>query len=225
MKALLTACLLWFATLTASANITFSPPSITITAEPGASLATRDVVVSVESNNASWSANDSSPWFEAYPAVGSDGAVIHITFPFSTSGYPAGTYQQPIYFTATGNPAARLMVTLILTGTPPIGDPPVIQIAPSSVNLYWMNPSTPTRTEIFDCRRDCTPPIYAGAVLIRTVSSTPNIQQTVRLPSSLAGTKLIPGTHHIYLLKAIDSRGFESVFSNPAPYDIPFVSN
>lgn len=171
---ILIASLLWFAALTAPAAITFNPSSVTFTAAVGSLPTPQDVIIAT--SGTPWAANDTSMWFDAHPQSGASGAVIHITFPFSLSGYSAGTYTQAIHFTASGNPAKDLTVTLILynpTPTPsgsatPRPGTPTPRPTSTPIDTPAPTPSPiPTITPYPG-------PIYAASVgLVWTVSPTP----------------------------------------------------
>lgn len=246
MKTLLAICLLWFAVLTAPAT-TFSPSSVTFSAVAGSTPAPQDVVVST-TGSVTWSANDTSPWFDAHPTSGASGTLIHITFPFNLSGYSPGTYVQLIHFTATGNPAKDLTVTMVLTSGQPSPTataratatatavphatatasatatattaPSPIPNPQGKIRLAWLNLWDPTLlyVRIYDDQGQGPRFIYQ----IRASSSSPsNTPQQATLISAIPGTNMIPGSHHIYFVKSVDFRGRESDYSNMLPYTFP----
>ena len=94
-------------------QICVSPTSITFTATAGGANPAPQSIQVTTSNGATWTSNDTSPWFNAGPTSGASGTSTTLTP--NISGLGANTYTENITFSASGLPNKIVVVTLILS--------------------------------------------------------------------------------------------------------------
>jgi len=98
-------------------TLSVTPASITFQGVAGGVFPSSQSLVVTVPGGGTWTAFDISPWFDAGPTSGNNGASTTLTP--HTEGLAAGTYTQPITFSSQGLPDLVLTVTLILTNAAP----------------------------------------------------------------------------------------------------------
>ena len=117
--------------------IGMSPTSLSFTATPGASPATKTLSISnTGGGTLTWSASDSVPWLTLNRVSGTGNSVVTVT---AMGNSTAGTYSGSITLSAIGAPSVTVPVTLTVTAAVPPPPPPPRAAPPTPGGLQLLS--------------------------------------------------------------------------------------